>query len=125
MARIAWVNIPDHKNLFIALTYIVWIWQKTSRDIIKNAKMDWSVRVKDLNEKQLDTIRAEVGKIPTEVEVRREQALNIKRLKEIWSYRWIRHRLGLPCRWQSTASNARTCKSKAGKKRVAIAGKKG
>ena len=125
MARIAWVNIPDGKVVLISLTYIVWVWLPTSRKILSKVKIEETIRVKDLSEKQLDLIRAELAKMPTEVEVKREQALSIKRLKEIWSYRWIRHRVWLPCRWQGTASNARTCKRWAGKKRVAIAGKKG
>ncbi len=125
MARIAWVNIPDNKKVLIALTYIVWVWQTTSKKILTDAKIDEHTRVKDLNEKQLDQIRTSLALLPTEVEVRREQALNVKRLQDIWSYKWYRHRMWLPCRWQGTASNARTCKARAGKKRVAIAAKKG
>lgn len=125
MARIAWVNIPDNKRVVIALTYIVWVWLTTSKKILDTAKIDKNLRVKELNEKQLDAIRTSLATLPTEVEVRREQALNIKRLQDIWSYRWHRHRMWLPCRWQGTASNARTCKARAGKKRVAITGKKG
>ena len=124
MAKIAWANVPDHKRVLIGLTYIVGIWVTTSEKILKNAKIDWSKRVKDLSEADLDKIRAEIQKIPTEVDVRRDQALNIKRLQEIWSYRWYRHKVWLPCRWQATATNARTCKARAWKKRVAVPGKK-
>ena len=124
MARVVWVNIPDDKRIVVALTYIIGIGSTLSKSILEAAKIDQNKRVKDLSEKDLDTIRAKISEYNTEVEARREQALNIKRLQEIWSYRWYRHKIWLPCRWQSTATNARTCKKRSGKKRVAIPGKK-
>ncbi len=124
MARVAWVNIPDEKKVEFSLRYLVWIWPTLSKKILKDAKVDPSKRVKQLNEKELDAIRNEVAKYPVEVDIKREWAINIKRLQEIWSYRWYRHKIWLPCRWQSTATNARTSKARAGKKRVAIPNKK-
>ena len=124
MARVAWVNIPDKKRIVIALTYIVWIGLTTSKEILVNVKIDESKRVNELSEKELDAIRAQIWEIPTEVDVKRDQALNIKRLQEIWAYRWYRHKVWLPCRWQWTASNARTCKARKWKRRVAVPGKK-
>ena len=124
MAKIAWANVPDSKRVLVWLTYIVGIWLTTSWKILEAVKIDPTKRVKDLSEADLDKIRAEIWKIPTEVEVRRDQQLNIKRLQEIWSYRWYRHKVWLPCRWQATASNARTCKARSWKKRVAVPGKK-
>lgn len=124
MARIAWVNIPDDKKIEFSLMYIIWIWSFLSKKILNDAKVDPSKRLKALNEKELDAIRNEISKYPVEVDVKREIALSIKRLQEIGSYRWYRHKVWLPVRWQSTATNARTCKARAWKKRVAVAGKK-
>ena len=124
MARIAWVNIPDNKVIAISLTYIVWIGPSKSNKILDELKIEKTKRTKDLNEKELDMIRSKIAEHSTEVDIRREQAMNIKRLQEIWSYRWYRHRIWLPCRGQSTASNARTCKNRSGKRRMAIPGKK-
>lgn len=125
MVRIAWVNIPEDKRAVIALTYIVWIWPARSRLILKNTKISEVKRIKDLSEDDLDKIRNEVWKFDVEVEVKRNQALDIKRLQEIWSYRWYRHKMWLPVRWQSTATNARTRKRLTWKKRVTIPWKKG
>ncbi len=124
MARVAWVNIPDNKRVVIALTYIVWRGRTTSSKVLHDCNIDESKRAKDLDEKELDLIRSKIASFPTEVEVRRDQALNVKRLQEIWSYRWYRHKIWLPCRWQSTATNARTCKRRAWKKREAVPWKK-
>ena len=124
MARIAWVNIPDNKKVLISLTYIVWVWRTTSLNILKKAKVDSELRVKELSEDDLDKIRLEIDKINTESDVRREVALNIKRLQQIWSYRWKRHKMWLPVRWQNTKTNAKTCKKKSWRRWVAIAWKK-
>lgn len=124
MARIAWVNLPDDKKVEYALRYIVWIWPALSKKILRDTKIDPTKRLKTLSEKELDAIRNEIAKYPVEVDIKREWALNIKRLQEIWSYRWYRHKIWLPVRWQSTATNARTCKARWWKKRVAVAGKK-
>lgn len=125
MARIAWVDIPVNKRLVIALTYIVWIWNTASKDICAKVWIDESAKIKDLDEKQLDKIRNEIDTIPTEVEVRRTQALDIQRLQQIWAYRGYRHRVWLPCRGQGTQTNARTTRRKIWKKKVTIPGKKG
>ena len=114
----------DNKRVVISLTYIVWVGFTQSKNILNSVNISENTKVKDLSEKELDLIRSKISEIPTEVEIKRDQALNIKRLQEIWTYRWMRHRIWLPCRWQGTASNARTCKSRSGKKKVAIPGKK-
>ena len=120
MARISGVDLPNNKRVEIGLTYIYGIGVATARKICSAAKVDETIRVKDLSEEQLTTIRNEVSKYKTEGDLRREVALNIKRLNEISCYRGIRHRKGLPVRGQRTKTNARTRK---GPKRT-IANKK-
>lgn len=110
MARISGVDIPKDKRVVISLTYVYGIGRSLSKLILANAKIDESIRVKDLSEEQLTKIRSEVTKIKTEGELKQEIKLNIKRLTEIGSYRGIRHRRGLPVRGQSTKRNARTRK---------------
>ena len=110
MARIVGVDIPNEKRVVIALTYIYGIGLTTSKKILALAKISEDVRVKDLNEDQLTAIRAEVAKIKVEGDLRREVALNIKRLTEIGCYRGLRHRKGLPVNGQRTRTNARTRK---------------
>ena len=106
MARIAGVDIPRDKRVVISLTYIYGIGKPTAQEILKKVGINENTRVKDLTEDEGD--------------LRREVALNIKRLMEIGSYRGIRHRKGLPVRGQKTKTNARTRKGKA----KPIAGKK-
>lgn len=110
MARIAGVNIPDNKHTEIALTYIFGIGPTTARQIVQSVGLDRSLRVRDLSEDQVDTIRTEVGKYSTEGDLRREINMNIKRLKDLGCNRGIRHRRHLPLRGQSTKNNARTRK---------------
>ncbi|NCA97537.1 MAG: 30S ribosomal protein S13 [Bacteroidia bacterium] len=110
MARIVGVDIPNEKRVVIALTYIYGIGLTTSKKILALAKISEDARVKDLNEDQLTAIRAEVAKIKVEGDLRREVALNIKRLTEIGCYRGLRHRKGLPVNGQRTRTNARTRK---------------
>ena len=110
MARIAGVDIPRNKRVEIALTYIYGIGKPTAQQILKNAGIDESKRVKDLTEEELQKIRTEVAELQVEGDLRREVAMNIKRLMEIGSYRGIRHRRGLPVRGQNTKCNARTRK---------------
>lgn len=117
MARIAWTDIPENKRVVIALTYIVWVWDTTSKKLLATLWLDESIRVKDLSEVELDKIRNELQKIPTEVEVRRAQALDIQRIQQAWTYRGYRHRVWLPCRWQNTKTNAKTSKKRGWKKR--------
>jgi small subunit ribosomal protein S13 len=110
IARIAGVDIPNEKRVVISLQYIYGIGETTAENILKNAGVSEDIRVKDLTEEQLGKIRTEVAKIKVEGDLRREVALNIKRLMEIGSYRGMRHRRGLPVRGQNTRNNARTRK---------------
>ena len=110
MARIVGVDIPNDKPVGISLTYIYGIGRTTAKKICDAAKVDAGIRVKDLSDDQMNAIRAEVAKLKTEGDLRREVALNIKRLTEIGCYRGMRHRKGLPVRGQRTKTNARTRK---------------
>jgi small subunit ribosomal protein S13 len=110
MARISGVDIPNNKHVVIALTYIYGIGKSQSQQILKGAKISEYIRVKDLSEDELTIIRNEISKLKTEGDLRREVALNIKRLMEIGSYRGMRHRKSLPVRGQSSKQNARTVK---------------
>ena len=110
MARISGVDIPRDKRVVISLTYIFGIGRPTAQQILKDAGVDESKRVKDLTEEEFTNIRREVAKYNVEGDLRREVALNIKRLMEIGCYRGIRHRRGLPVRGQKTKTNARTRK---------------
>jgi len=110
MARLVGVDIPNDKPVCISLTYIYGIGRHTSDLICKGAKVDGAIRVKDLSDDQLAAIRGEIAKFKTEGELRREVAMNIKRLTEIGCYRGTRHRRGLPVRGQRTKTNARTRK---------------
>ena len=110
MARIVAVDLPREKRVEIGLTYIYGIGRKTSNDILRNAGINPDTRVKDLTEAEVALIRAEIDKYLVEGDLRREIAMNIKRLREINCYRGIRHRRGLPVRGQNTKNNARTRK---------------
>lgn len=108
MARIAGVDIPRDKRVVISLTYIYGIGKSTAQDVLKNAGVSEDIRVKDLNEDQLNKIRQEVSNLTIEGELRREVRMNVRRLTEISSYRGMRHRRNLPVRGQKTRNNART-----------------
>ena len=110
MARIVSVDIPNDKPVCIALTYIYGIGRHIAKLICDGAKVDGTIRVKDLTDDQLGAIRNEIGNYKTEGDLRREVALNIKRLTEIGCYRGTRHRKGLPVNGQRTKTNARTRK---------------
>lgn len=110
MARLVGVDIPNDKPVCISLTYIYGIGRHTASEICKGAKVEGGVRVKDLSDEQLAAIRSEIAKYKTEGDLRREVALNIKRLTEINCYRGTRHKRGLPVRGQRTKTNARTRK---------------
>jgi small subunit ribosomal protein S13 len=110
MARIVGVDIPNEKRVVIALTYIFGIGLSTAEKILKDAEVSEDIRVKNLTDEQLLAIRNQVAKYKLEGDLRREVALNIKRLQEIGCYRGIRHRKGLPVRGQRTRTNARTRK---------------
>ena len=113
MARIAGVDLPREKRVEIGLTYIYGIGRKSSNDILKAAGINPDIRVKDLTEDDLAKIREEIEKYKVEGDLRRDVALDIKRLIEIGSYRGMRHRRGLPVRGQRTRTNARTRKGPA------------
>ena len=110
MARIVGVDLPREKRVEIGLTYIYGIGRNTSNDILTNSGINPDTRVKDLTEAEVALIRAEIDKYLVEGDLRREIAMNIKRLREINCYRGIRHRRGLPVRGQNTKNNARTRK---------------
>lgn len=122
MARIAGVNIPKEKRVEIGLTYIFGIGLATSQKILNEAGVNPNIRVKDLKEDEINKIRTQIeGKIKVEGDIRRELTQNIKRLKEIGSYKGTRHSQGLPVRGQRTKTNART---KRGKKITMGSGRK-
>ena len=110
MARISGVDIPNEKILVVSLTYIYGIGNTTARKICKDAGLPETKRVKDCTEQELTRVREQVNKYRTEGDLRRDVALNLKRLQDIGSYRGLRHRKGLPSRGQRTKTNARTCK---------------
>ena len=110
MARIAGVNIPDNKHAVISLTYIFGVGKSTAKQLCAAANIDEARRVGDLNETQMDALRAEVGKLNVEGDLRRDVSMNIKRLLDLGCYRGLRHRRGLPLRGQRTKTNARTRK---------------
>ena len=121
MARISGVNIPTNKKVYIALTYIFGIGKKIATDICTDASVDFSKRVTDLNDEELNKIRDIIDKkYSVEGDLRRKISMDIKRLNDLGCYRGLRHRKKLPVRGQRTHTNARTRKGKA----VAIAGKK-
>lgn len=111
MARIAGVDIPREKRVEIGLTYIFGIGRKLSNDILRETEIDPNIRVRDLTEEQVAKLRETIERSHTvEGDLRRDVALNIKRLVEIGSYRGTRHRKGLPVRGQRSKTNARTRK---------------
>ena len=110
MARISGVDLPKEKRVEIGLTYIYGIGRSTSNKILKEAKINPDTRVKDLTDEQVQAIRSAMSKYKVEGDLRREVALNIKRLTEIGCFRGSRHRKGLPVRGQRTKTNARTRK---------------
>lgn len=121
MARIAGVNIPTNKRLPIALTYIFGIGRTRAVEICEKASIDMALRVNQLSDDELTRVRDIIDQdFVVEGDLRREAAMNIKRLMDLGCYRGLRHRKGLPVRGQRTHTNARTRKGPA----KAIAGKK-
>ena len=110
MARIAGVDLPREKRVEIGLTYIYGIGLSSSQKILKEAGINPDTRVKDLSDDDVNSIRKAMETYKVEGDLRREVALNIKRLTEIGCYRGLRHRKGLPVRGQRTKTNARTRK---------------
>lgn len=122
MARIQGVNLPNDKRVEIGLTYIFGIGLSTSQKILKNTGINPDTRVKELTEGEINKIREAIeGKVMVEGDLRREVTGNIRRLKEIGSYRGTRHSANLPVRGQRTKTNART---KRGKKVTMGSGRK-
>jgi small subunit ribosomal protein S13 len=124
VARIAGVDIPREKRVEIALTYIFGIGLTTARRLLNLAQISPDIRTKDLSDAQVNRLRDIISKQlqgRIEGDLRRQIALNIKRLMEIGTYRGLRHRRGLPVRGQNTKTNARTRK---GPKRMQVAGRK-
>lgn len=122
MARILGVDIPRNKIIRVALQSLYGVGPKVSRDVLTKANVDLNMNSNELTEEEVTAIRNVLDSAEHTVEgdLRREVGLNIKRLKDLGSYRGLRHRRGLPVRGQRTHTNARTRKGKA----VAIAGKK-
>jgi small subunit ribosomal protein S13 len=119
MARISGVTIPDSKQVQIALTYVYGIGLKTSQDILKETKIDPTIRVKSLTDAEIQKIQDTISNNYTvEGELQRIVSGNIKRLRDINSYRGLRHKAGLPVRGQRTRTNARTKRGK----RLAVGG---
>lgn len=122
MARIAGVDLPQNKQVWVGLTYIYGIGRSRAREILEQSKVEEATRVKDLTEDETRRIRQVIqdeGRV--EGDLRKEVGQNIRRLMEIGSYRGVRHRRSLPVRGQRTHTNSRTRK---GPRRGAIAGKK-
>ena len=115
MARIKGVDLPNEKNIWIALTSIYGIGQKLSSDICDAAKIDKAKKAKDLTDDEVAALRKEIDKHVVEGDLRREVALNIKNKMEIGSYQGLRHKKGLPVRGQRTRTNARTRRGGKGK----------
>jgi small subunit ribosomal protein S13 len=123
MARIAGIDLPKGKRTHIALTYIYGIGQTTAQKVCQKVGITEDRRVNDLTEDEVSRLREEIekGGLQVEGDLRRMEGLNVKRLIEINCYRGQRHRRGLPTRGQRTKTNART---RRGRKRVTVAGKK-
>ena len=112
MARIAGINVPLQKHIVIALTSVYGIGRKTALLICSETGVEPARKVRDLSEGELEKIRNRVSQCRVEGDLRRENAMNIKRLMDLGCYRGIRHRRGLPVRGQRTKTNARTRKGK-------------
>ena len=122
MARISGIDLPNAKRVEIGLTYIYGVGRKLSNDILVKAKIDKNLRVRDLNDDQVNQIRTIIEKeYQVEGDLRRDISLNIKRLMDLGNYRGLRHRKHMPVRGQRTKTNARTRK---GPRRLAVIKKK-
>lgn len=110
MARIAGVNVPDRKHVWVALTHIFGIGRARALEICRSTAIGPDVVVRNLTDTELDALRGEVAKGVIEGDLRREISMNIKRLMDLGCYRGIRHRRGLPVRGQRTHTNGRTRK---------------
>ena len=110
MARIAGVNIPDQKHTWVALTTIYGVGRSRALKICEAAKVASDRKIRDLTEAEVEALRHEISQISVAGDLRRDVAMNIKRLMDLGCYRGLRHRRGLPVRGQRTKTNARTRK---------------
>jgi len=110
MARIAGVNIPDNKHTVISLTYIYGVGRSQARRLCAETGVSESVKIAELTESEMDSLRSKVSDMMVEGDLRRELSMNIKRLMDLGCNRGLRHRRGLPLRGQRTKTNARTRK---------------
>ena len=110
MARIAGINVPPQKHAVIALTSIYGVGRTTAQKICESSGIRPDMKIKDLSESEVETLRTEVAKYTVEGDLRRTLSMNIKRLMDLGCYRGMRHRRGLPMRGQRTRTNARTRK---------------
>ena len=110
MARIAGINIPVNKHIWVGLTHVYGIGRSRALAACKAANINPSTRVRDLTEPEVNSLRAQVSRYMVEGDLRRENAMSLKRLMDLGAYRGIRHRKGLPARGQRTRTNARTRK---------------
>jgi len=117
MARIAGINIPVNKHIWVGLTHVYGIGRSRALAACKAANIDPSTRVRDLTEPEVNALRSQVSRYMVEGDLRRENAMSLKRLMDLGAYRGIRHRKGLPARGQRTRTNARTRK---GPRRAAV-----
>lgn len=123
MPRIAGINIPENKKIEIALTYVYGIGRSLSRKILSETQIDLSKQAKDLTSEEINKLREAIEKkYKVEGDLRREELRNIKRLKDIGSWRGIRHKKGLPVRGQRTQTNSRTVRGNV--RRTMASGKK-
>jgi small subunit ribosomal protein S13 len=110
MARIAGINIPMNKHVWVGLTHVYGVGRTRARDVCAAAGVAPTTKVKDLTEAEVNALRTQIAKFAVEGDLRREVSMNIKRLMDLGTYRGIRHRRGLPVRGQRTKTNARTRK---------------
>jgi len=110
MARIAGINIPMNKHVWVGLTHIYGMGNARSKSVCEAAGVNPHSKVKDLTEPEVNAIRSQIAKFAVEGDLRREVSMNIKRLMDLGTYRGLRHRRGLPVRGQRTRTNARTRK---------------
>jgi len=110
MARIAGVNLPAHKHVWVGLQSIYGIGRTRSKKVCLDASVPSTTKVRDLSEPEIERLRAQIGKYIVEGDLRREVGIAIKRLMDLGCYRGLRHRRGLPLRGQRTRTNARTRK---------------
>ena len=110
MARIAGINIPMNKHVWVGLTQIYGMGNARSKSVCEAAGVNPHSKVKDLTEAEVNAIRSQIAKFAVEGDLRREVSMNIKRLMDLGTYRGLRHRRGLPVRGQRTRTNARTRK---------------